>query len=362
MRRVAGVWTLVAGGWWLVSGVWGRRGGAARSAFAGFRAFAALVGVAVLASACGSGAPGVEEEAVEPDPSQAVSLFGDPLIPPEPSAEAKAEMERELAVAQAAYDRTPEDADSIIWLGRREAYLGRYLDAIVIFGRGIAHHPEDARLYRHRGHRYITTRQFDRAIRDLERAAELVRGQPDEVEPDGQPNPQGIPTSTLQSNIWYHLALAKYLKHDFEGALPAWRAALAVAKNDDMLVAVSDWLYMTLRRLGREDEAAAVLEPIHADMTILENHAYHRRLLMYRGELSPESLMPSVEADPVQLATYGYGIGNWHLVNGREAEALEVFRRIVELPNWAAFGYIAAEAELAARGMPAPMVERTEAR
>jgi len=325
--------------------------------------FAALVGVAVLTSGCGNAEPAVEEEAVEPDPSQAVSLWGEPLIPPEPSPEVKAEMERELAVAQAAYDRTPEDADSIIWLGRRTAYLGRYLEAIVIFSRGIDRLPEeDARLFRHRGHRYITVRNFDHAIRDLERAAELVRGQPDEVEPDGQPNASGIPTSTLQGNIWYHLALAKYLKHDFEGGLPAWREALAVAKNDDMLVAVSDWLYMTLRRLGREEEAAAVLEPIHADMEILENRAYHRRLLMYRGELTPESLLSSVEEDPVQLATYGYGIGNWHLVNGREAEALEVFRRVVALENWAAFGYIAAEAELVARGQPSPALERTESR
>jgi hypothetical protein len=78
------------------------------------------------------------------------------------------------------------------------------------------------------------------------------------------PNPYGIPTSTLQGNIWYHLALAHYLKHDFERALPAWREALATATNDDMLVATSDWLYMTLRRLGRDAEAAAVLEPVRA--------------------------------------------------------------------------------------------------
>ncbi len=44
--------------------------------------------------------------------------------------------------------------------------------------------------------------------------------------------------------------------------------------------------------------------------------------------------------------TLGYGVGNWHLYNGRVDLAREVFRRIVSGPQWASFGYLAAEAEL----------------
>ncbi len=123
---------------------------------------------------------------------------------------------------------------------------------------------------------------------------------------------------------------------------------MAVSTNDDMKVATADWLYMTYRRLGRAEEAAGVLGPITADMRILENTAYHRRLLMYRGEIPPDSLLDIQDADPVQIATYGYGVGNWYLYEGDGERAREVFRRILEGPNWAAFGYIAAEAELAA--------------
>jgi hypothetical protein len=253
-----------------------------------------------------------------------------------------------LAEARTALDANRDDADALIWVGRRLAYLGRYREAIDVFTDGITRHPEDARLYRHRGHRYITIREFDRATTDLQKAAELIRGKPDEVEPDGQPNAAGIPTSTLQSNIWYHLALANYLKHDFEAALPAWLEGMAVSNNDDMKAATSDWLYMTYRRLDRAADAARVLEPINADMRILENTAYHRRLLMYKGEIPTDSLLNVQEADPVQIATYGYGVGNWYLYNGERAKADEIFRRILEGPNWAAFGYIAAEAELAA--------------
>jgi tetratricopeptide (TPR) repeat protein len=311
---------------------------------------AALLGLPACAPAPDAGdgaddsAPEIELPAVE-----AISLLGEPLVPPSLDDETKARLEASLAGAQAAWERTPEDADSIIWLGRRLAYLGRYRDAIEMYTRGILTHPDDPRLYRHRGHRYITVREFDNAIADLERAAELIRGTADDVEPDGAPNAYGIPVSTLHGNIWYHLALARYLEHDFEGALPAWVQARRVSTNDDMLVATSDWLYMTYRRLGRDDEARAVLEPIQSDMTILENTAYHRRLLMYRGELPPDSLLGADTADPVQLATYGYGVANWLLVEGDTAAAEQLFRRIVEQPGWAAFGYIAAEAELAAR-------------
>jgi tetratricopeptide (TPR) repeat protein len=259
----------------------------------------------------------------------------------------QSQLEENLAKAKADFARDTTNADAIIWLGRRHAYLGQYKEAIDVYTRGIRLHPRDARLYRHRGHRFITLRQFDNAIRDLQMAADLVNGKPDEIEPDGAPNQHNIPTSTLQSNIWYHLALAHYLEHDFEAALAAWLDAVKLAKNDDTKVAVADWLYMTYRRLGRDVEAAKVLEPISADMRILENDAYHKRLLMYKGEIEPEELLSVETDDPVQLATYGYGVANWYLYNGQREKAFELFRKIVGGRNPAAFGYIAAEVELA---------------
>lgn len=279
-------------------------------------------------------------------PVEATSLLGEPLRRPALSAENRQRLEVNLDTARAAYERTPSDADSIIWLGRRLAYLGRYRDAIATFGEGIREHPDDARMYRHRGHRWITVRQLDSAVADLSRAAELIRGQPDVVEPDGAPNRFNIPTSTLQSNIWYHLGLAHYLRGDFEQALEAYRECMRVSANDDMRVATADWLYMTLRRLERDEEAARVLEPIHADMRILENDAYHRRLLMYKGELPPDSLLAGDGSDALQMATQGYGVGNWYLYEGDTTRAREIFERVMSYGNWAAFGHIAAEAEL----------------
>lgn len=317
------------------------------------RSFASLLLLGLLA-ACGAGDDSAPEPAGHDRPElpagfEAYSLVGEPLPRPTQSAETRLRLEEDLAVAQAEYDANAYDADAIIWLGRRLAYLGRYREAIATFAEGIEKHPEDARMYRHRGHRYVTVRNLDDAIGDFTRATELVRGRPDEVEPDGAPNRYNIPTSTLQTNIWYHLGLAHYLKGDFEPALAAFRECMELAENDDMRVATADWLYMTYRRLGRDAEAATVLEPIHAGMTILENDAYHRRLLMYRGELSPDDLLAST-ADPLQMATQGYGVGNWYLYNGDEARAREIFERVIAIGNWPAFGHIAAEADLARMG------------
>ena len=256
-------------------------------------------------------------------------------------------LEADLAKAKADYDRDPSSADNAIWLGRRLAYLGRFSEAIDTFTQVIGKHPGDARLYRHRGHRYITTRRFDLATEDLKKASQLIAGKKDEIEPDGAPNKAGIPRSTLQSNIWYHLGLAQYLSGDFTSALASYREGMKVSRvNDDMLVATSDWLYMTLRRLKRDAEARQVLEPIREQMDVIENGAYHARLLMYKGLRTPESVLNLNTADDIQIATQGYGVGNWYLVNGDRAKARSMFDRVLAGKATTAFGFIAAEVDV----------------
>jgi len=281
--------------------------------------------------------------------AEAVSLSGKALPALPIAADRRPVLEANLARAAAEFAARTDDADAITWLGRRTAYLNCFREAIAIFSRGIEKHPEDIRLYRHRGHRYISLREFDRAVADLEKAARLIeeRHIPDQVEPDGDPNPQNVPTSTTHFNVYYHLGLARYLKGDFEGAARAYRECMKYSQgSDDRLVATSDGLYMTLRRLGRAGEAAAVLAPITAGLQVLENKAYWNRLLMYKGEKKPEELL-GPEDDPVDLATYGYGVGNWHLYNGQPGRAREIFEKVVAGPQWNAFGYIGAEVELA---------------
>jgi tetratricopeptide (TPR) repeat protein len=265
---------------------------------------------------------------------EATSLGGKPLM--RITLDNQQALEANLAQAEKELAANPKSADAIIWVGRRLGYLWRYQDAIAMFSRGIAEHPNDPRMYRHRGHRYITVREFDKAVADFDKA---------EIEPDGQPNAAGKPRSTLHFNIWYHLGLAHYLKGDYEKALAAFTECMKVSNNDDSVAATSDWLWMTLMRLNRKAEAAKVLERITPKMDILENGSYHRRLLMYKGLEKPEVLLDP-KADALTLATQGYGVGNWYYVTGDKQRAREIFERVVSGSNWSAFGYIAAEADL----------------
>ena len=300
-----------------------------------------------LAIAVGRSAAATAETSGQQEP-EATSLQGEPLPRLELPPEFEAQQSELLTEARGVLAEEPDQAESWIWVGRRTAYLGRYREAVAIYSRALERFPHSAELLRHRGHRLISLRRLDEAIADLERAAALRQGRADEIEPDGLPNAHNIPTSTLHSNIWYHLGLARYLKGDFEAALAAYRSCLEVSANPDMLSATSHWLYMTLRRLGRAEEAAEVLEPIGPDLEILENEEYFQLLLLYQraGDGAEELLAKARAGGSLGAATVGYGVGNWLLYNGQAAAARVAFERIVEADGWSAFGYLAAEAEL----------------
>ncbi len=290
------------------------------------------------------------------------------------SPDARARAETNLDEALHSILNSPPSEDAAIWIGRRLAYLGRYEEAISNYTSGLEHHPDSAKLLRHRGHRYVTVGKLDEAIADLSRADELTRGRPDEIEPDGIPNARNSPTSTLQSNILYHLGLAHFLKGDFAAARDVYERCYTVSlATDDMLVATTHWLTMTLRRVGRTDLAQAALMPIHADLDIIENHAYLDLALMRRGDMTVERALggPGVEAvaadsneatppaplqpgplqpGNVEWSTRAFGVAHWKLTHGEQDEARELLERIVAERGWPAFGFLAAQAELARMG------------
>jgi len=280
---------------------------------------------------------------VEPE---VYSLLGVEYFAPE---EANPKLDNNLEVARKNFGADPSE-ENYIWLGRRTAYLSRYNEAIEIFNQGIEKFPDSYRLYRHRGHRYISQRKFDAAIADLKKASELMQGAPIEIEPDGQPNKLNKPLSSTQFNVWYHLGLAHYLKGEFDLAEKAYLECMKVSDNDDLITATVDWLYMTYRREGKTEEAAKLLEKITDSMTIIENDSYFKRLNLYKGKLPVDSVL-SVSTDnedvDLALATQGYGVGNWYLCNGDTSQATGVFERVVGGKHFSSFGFIAAEADLA---------------
>jgi len=150
----------------------------------------------------------------------------------------------------------------------------------------------------------------------------------------------------LQSNIRYHLALAYYLQGNFDKAAIVWQQTRDSVRNPDNLVSATHWLYLTLRRLGRTADAARALEAITPRLEVIENGSYYSLCQLYRGERSAEDVLKSAGAGSAGAAVV-YGVSGWHAVNGRNAEAEVLWRRLVSSPDWAPFGVIAAEAELA---------------
>lgn len=284
-----------------------------------------------------------------PEGAQAWSLLGQPLYPPPLPMEIRSAREENLEAALRDRTEDPEDPEHWIWVGRHEAYLGEYQDAVATFSAGLERFEEDARFLRHRGHRWITLRELDLARADLRAAVEGMGEAGSGIEPDGLPNPAGIPLTTLAFNAWYHLALTEYLAGDFEAALPAWEATLAVSGNSDLEAASRYWLHLTLRRLGEEARAAEVAAAISADDELLENHTYRDLLLHFRGDSPAEAVLPP-DGEGLASVTALYGLGIHALLRGDEVEAFRRFQEILDRPDqWPAFGYVAAEVEMARR-------------
>lgn len=252
-----------------------------------------------------------------------------------------------LASAQAAYDADPTDETNIIWLGRRLSYLERFDEAIDVFTKGLEIHPESYRLLRHRGHRYISTRQFEKAIDDLTRAATLVKDVPIEIEPDGMPNAAGVPRSNAQFNIYYHLGLAHFLRAEELEAFRAYEKCMAYSNNDDLRCATLHWLCMTLWHIGMDDHAAIMLDRFPAEPEIIENDGYFMLIQLYRGERDVDAILSAIDlnAMSVEDVTVGYGLVNWLYRIGRVDEATAWRDAMLRSPHEFAFGFIAAEAD-----------------
>lgn len=265
-----------------------------------------------------------------------------------------------------------------ILAAKLRSYLNQHGEAVRVLSEGIERNPDSPHLHRHRGHFKISLRRFDDAVPDFERAVELMAGMEDEIEyyqaelvPEmerlllgkkaellAEPTPitedtlvglKDVYKGTLKSSTWYHFALTHYLQGDFAKAADHYRTTLEFCVDDDMRVATIDWLYMSLRRAGHEDEAQRLLDSTDTDMHINEP-SYHRRMCMYKGELQPEDLLAPNTSDGRSIATQGYGVGNWYLCNGDTDKAIDVFQRVIAHGQPAAFGYIASEVDLARLG------------
>lgn len=233
-----------------------------------------------------------------------------------------------VARAERALAEDPRNVQRFIQLGVAQAGARQMQEAVQTFTRALAVAPNDPMLYRWRGHRNLSVRNFDQAMADLTR---------------------GYGMDSTNYGILYHLGVLRFVRGDFNAAADAFARAQPRAPDGGELAGATDWRWMSLMRAGRSAEAVAMLAR-HPD-SLPASNAYVKRLRMYRGELAPEALFASSDTGDVDVATLAFGLGNWYLVKGDSAQAREQFRRSIASGGWPAFGFIASEAELARMGL-----------
>lgn len=225
--------------------------------------------------------------------------------------------------AESALAADPRNVQKIIALGTAQSGARQFREAIATFTRGLEIAPDEPMLYRWRGHRHLSVREFDEAMADLTR---------------------GFALDSTNYGVLYHLGIVRFVRGDFAGAADAFRRAQPLAPDAGELAGATDWLWMSLSRAGRGEEARAMLarRPDSLETQV----AYARRLRLYRGEIGPDDVITAADTADVQVATLAYGIGDWYLVRGDTARARPWFERSVATGGWPGFGFIVSEVEL----------------
>ncbi len=238
----------------------------------------------------------------------------------------------------------PKNAKLVMTLSQAMAGRRQYREAVDVCTKGLATAPDNVDILIERGHRELGLRNFAGARGDLEHAASL--------------DPKKI-------DAFYHLGLAYYFQGQFGAAADSFRKALTLAPDNDNVIDCSNWLYVSLRRANKPDDAQQVLKRITPDLKNTGPHyAFYLRLLrFYQGSLFEGQVVPQKPTDPndveAELAfdTVTYGVGNWHLYTGDPDRPAELFKQVVTGNAWNAWGFVGSEVELVRINAAAAKVE-----
>jgi tetratricopeptide (TPR) repeat protein len=236
---------------------------------------------------------------------------------------------QENAKALEAFDRAialdAKNADFHHARCRTLARLQRHAEGIESCTKALDLRPDSAPILIDRGHYYINLRGLDLALADLGRVAA---------------------TKLEDYGLYYHLALALYMKGDFAKAADAYVGCVRNAATAENRMSCQAWQYLALLRAGRNDEAKALLDGFTPEPSASAG-AYIDRLLLFKGVKTEEQVAAAMAKDGLQQATVGYGVGVWHLLNGREQKAREYFEKAIAPPaQVTGFGAVASYFEL----------------
>ena len=246
-----------------------------------------------------------------------------------------------LAAAKQKLDADPKNLELLRALEQEQVKAWQYREALETCARGLQIAPQTAAFYVERGHREVALQQFAATIADMKRA---------------------IAIDPSIGDIYYHLGLAHYFRGEFAPAADAFQKSVDIAKSKgaegtDGVTNSTNWLYASLRRAGKKDEAAKALEAVPPEVTTKDPHSqvYLNLVRFYQGRMKDSEV---VEPEPprdghvylepeLKFDTSAYQVGNWYLYNGNRSKAREYFERIAKGGVWITWGFVGAQVELA---------------
>ena len=124
---------------------------------------------------------------------------------------------------------------------------------------------------------------------------------------------------------------------------------MEITETDGQMIALCDWYWRTLMRLGRRDEAEKVLEHIHESMDYIEGElGYYYGCLIYKGLKKPEECLERSRNYKLDAAIMAYSLSNYYRVTGSVERADELLAELLNQDDteiWSYFGYLAAVAD-----------------
>lgn len=204
-------------------------------------------------------------------------------------------------------------------------------ESVDALSKAMIHDPLSGVNFSMRGRRYINLGEFELALADFAAAARL------------------LPENWY---VWYHLGLCSLILGDAERADDAYAHCAEIPTTRSLDVALRNWRWITYMRLGREADAAALLEDVDANWDMDGTDNYLRLLRLYKGEITPEEAMqiPENDESPIlSVTTQGFGVASYYRIKGDMENYRKTLERTLEVGReeaWTCFGFAAAEYEL----------------
>ena len=282
--------------------------------------------------------PKSEEGVANADQPQAASLSGNALF-------GLKDKDQRISTAQEAVNKSPNDPELRLNVGRLQDSQLRFLESIATYGEGVEKFPGDYRFLRMRGQRYLSVRKFEQGLADLQKAAKLV------------PN---------SFDAAYYLGLAYYFSGDHaQAAAEFWRcedqmkrplkeqanlmggrSCEGLREEENGRIPLQYWRYLALRRAGLSAEARKYLdEQVNPLLTITVTKPFYEALLFFKGVKEINEMMAGANEGSRDFLTRSSGVATFLFTEGERAQACGIWARNAMDPNWDHLGVINAESE-----------------